>query len=238
MLKNIQKDLQGGANKIQAKNLQRFFKTGAGQYGEGDIFLGLKVPEVRKIVDKHFNGVDLVELKVLLNSQIHEFRLTALLILVKKYEKTKNSLIKKQLVDFYLENLEKANNWDLVDLSAPRILGDYLFHKEEKEREVLYQLATSTNLWRQRVAIVSTYSLIKKGQFVDTLKISLLLLDHPHDLIHKAVGWMLRELGKKDRALLEGFLRENYQKIPRTTLRYAIERFEEEKRLGFLKATF
>lgn len=238
MLKNIQKDLQDGSSSINAKILQRFFKTGAGQYGEGDIFLGLKVPEVRKIVAKYFDDIDLIDLKVLLSSQIHEYRLTALLILVKKYEKTKNPLIKKQLADFYLENLERANNWDLVDLSAPRILGDFLFHQEKKEREILYQLAISTNLWRQRVAIVSTYSLIKKGQFEDTLKISLLLLNHPHDLIHKAVGWMLRELGKKDQVLLENFLRENYQKIPRTTLRYAIERFEEEKRLKFLKATF
>ncbi len=238
MLENIQKDLQAGVNPIQAKNLQRFFKTGVGQYGEGDVFLGLKVPEVRNIAVKYFNDVEFADLKVLLDSQIHEYRLTALLILVKKYEKTKDPLIKKQLVDFYLENLERANNWDLVDLSAPRILGDYLFHQEEKEREVLYQLATSTNLWRQRVAIVSTYSLIKKGQFKDTLKISLLLLNHPHDLIHKAIGWMLRELGKKDQTLLENFLKENYQKIPRTTLRYAIERFEEKKRLQFLRATF
>ena len=165
MLGKIQKDLQDGSNPISAKILQRFFKTGAGQYGEGDIFLGLKVPEVRKIAVNYFNDVELADLKVLLDSQIHEYRLAALLILVKKYEKTKNSLIKKQLVDFYLENLERANNWDLVDLSAPRILGDYLFHQAKKEREVLHQLALSTNLWCQRVAIVSTYSLIKKGHF-------------------------------------------------------------------------
>lgn len=238
MLKNIQKDLQNSADSFQAKNLQRFFKTGAGQYGEGDVFLGLKVPEVRKIVAKYFAEIKLEDLKTLLNSQIHEYRLTALLILVKKYEKTRDLIIKKELVNFYLENLERANNWDLVDLSAPRILGDFLLNKGEKERDILYKLVNSSNLWRQRVAIISTFTFIRNGQFEDTLKISLLLLNHQHDLIHKAVGWMLRELGKKNQVLLENFLIENYQKIPRTTLRYAIERFEEKKRLKFLKASF
>lgn len=238
MLVNIQKDLQNLADKEQAKNLQRFFKTGKGEYGEGDLFLGLKVPQVRKIVAKYYKTTELNDLEVLLFNNFHEIRLTAFLILVKKYEHAKNENEKKKIVDFYLANLERANNWDLVDLSAPRILGAYLLDKLSEDREVLYDLVSSSNLWRQRVAILATFTFIKNEQFTDVLKISLLLLNHQHDLIHKAIGWMLRELGKKDQFLLEKFLQENYKKIPRTTLRYSIERFEKEKRLKFLKGQF
>lgn len=238
MLENIQKALQNLANPTQAKNLQRFFKTSLGQYGEGDIFLGLKVPQIRQIVSKYYKGTTLAEIKNLLLSDFHEARLTGFLILVKQYESTKDWQLKKELVNFYLANLERANNWDLVDLSAPKILGDYLLHQSKEERKVLYKLAISTNLWRQRVAILATFAFIKDDELDDAINISLLLLSHPHDLIHKAVGWMLRELGKKDQKLLEEFLKENYRKISRTTLRYSIEKFAESKRLTYLKGEF
>jgi len=238
MLNDFLKDFQIHADPTQAKHLQRFFRTAVGQYGEGDLFLGLKVPVTRKLVVKYFANLQLSDLEILLNSQVHEQRLAALLILVKKYENTKNQALKKQLVDFYLENLARANNWDLVDLSAPKILGDYLLHQPRAERKILYQLVKAENLWYKRTAIVATQTLIKNYQYEDTLNLSLLLLTHSHDLIHKAVGWMLREVGKKDQVLLENFLQVNYQKISRTTLRYAIERFETKKRLAFLKANF
>jgi 3-methyladenine DNA glycosylase AlkD len=238
MLEKLQKDLQSLADPIKAKFLQGFFKTGEGQYSAGDVFLGIKVPETRKIVAKYFKSLSLDDLKILLKSNFHEYRLAAWLVLVKKYEAAANKAAKKELVDFYLANLTRANNWDLVDLSAPRILGDFLLHAPLSERAILRRLAKSDNLWEQRVAIVATYTLIKGGELQDTLDISLLLLSHPHDLIHKAVGWMLRELGKKDQILLEKFLCQNYAQCPRTTLRYAIERFENEKGLQFLRGQF
>ena len=234
MLKNIKKDLNDLEDPIQAKILQRFFKTGPDQYGAGDVFLGLKVPMTRKIVAKYFKELSLEEVQVLLESSIHEYRLAACLILVKKYETAKDQKLKQQIVDFYLANLDRVNNWDLVDLSAPRILGHSLLTK--KNRILLYDLAKKDHLWSQRVAIIATYALIKDGQFEDTLKLASLLLAHPHDLIHKAIGWMLRELGKKNQALLEAFLLEHYQKMPRTTLRYAIEKLAEPKRKFYLKA--
>lgn len=234
MLKKIKKDLNDSANPVQAKILQRFFKTGLNQYGAGDVFLGLKVPTTRRIVAKHFQNLNLTEIKDLLESNIHEYRLAACLILVKKYEITKDQKLKQQIVDFYLANLDRINNWDLVDLSAPKILGHFLLHK--KDRNLLYDLAKKDHLWSQRVAIIATYTLIKDGQFEDTLKLSRLLLTHSHDLIHKAVGWMLRELGKKNQTLLEGFLLENYKNMSRTTLRYAIEKLAEPKRKFYLKA--
>lgn len=235
MLKGIKKAFQDASDPEKAKILQGFFKTGKGQYGEGDVFLGLKVPETRKIVAKFWQETSFDEIDELLQSKIHEHRLGALLILVKKYEQAKDKKAKEEIVDFYLQHLECANNWDLIDLSAPRILGGFLLEKNKSERKILYKLVKSKNLWRQRAAIVGTYTLIKHGQLQDTLKISKLLLSHQHDLIHKAVGWMLRELGKKDQQVLEKFLNENYQQIPRTTLRYAIERFDEKLRLSFLR---
>lgn len=238
MLEETKNALQAKANQAQAIILQRFFKTAPGQYGEGDVFLGLKVPEVRKIVNEYYKNLSFTELDSLLQSNIHEYRLTALLVLVKKYETDRNSSKKAEIVDFYLKHLERANNWDLVDLSAPRILGEFLLDRDQKERTVLYDLAKSKNLWRQRVAIISTFSLIRAGQFKETLAVSLMLLNHPHDLIHKAVGWMLRELGKRDQQLLEDFLQKNYQQLPRTTLRYAIEKFDAKKKIDYLQANF
>ena len=240
----LKKELSSHKNKEKAIILQGFFKTKKGEYGEGDIFLGLAVPLQRSIAKK-YPELTLSELQELLESKIHEERLSALLILVQKLDSAKkqnNSQLQKEIVDFYLANTEHINNWDLVDLSSHEILGNYLL-EHKKERKVLYLLAKSkkkgrnnlTWLWEKRIAIVATYSLIKTGEFGDTLKISKLLLSEEHDLLHKAVGWMLREVGKKAITLLESFLEENYKKMPRTTIRYAIERMSVEKKDYFLK---
>ena len=222
------KDLKKLEDKKQAEILQRFFKTGKGQYGEGDVFLGIKVPMQRKVC-KGYGDLSLETIQKLLDSRIHEHRLCGLFVLVSKYKKAKN---KREIFKFYLKNAKKVNNWDLVDLSAPNIVGDFLLNKDKK---VLYNLAKSKNLWEKRIAIVSTWTFIRKGKLKDTLKISEILLKDKHDLIHKAVGWMLREVGKKDMKKLELFIQKNYKDVPRTMLRYAIEKFPEEKRKAYLK---
>ena len=229
-MKKLRKDLRKVSDKERAKNLQGFFKTKKGQYGEGDIFLGIRVPQIREVAKKAVSRISLGDVQELLGSKFHEERLVALLILVERYKQASDKN-KKEIYNFYLANAKRVNNWDLVDLSAPRIVGDYLLHRN---RKVLYKLVKSKNLWEKRIAIVSTLMFIKYGQFSDTLKISKILMNDKHDLIHKAVGWMLREVGKKDRKLLEGFLKENYSSLPRTTLRYAIERFPEDLRKKFL----
>ena len=221
----IKADLKKIKNSEKAKILCRFFKTGKGEYGEGDIFLGIKVPDQRIIAKENLEA-SFGELQELLNNKIHECRLTALLVLVEKFKKEDEKVFK-----FYLKNLKNINNWDLVDLSCPKIIGKYLF---DKDRDLLYKLAMSDNLWEKRIAIVSTYYFIKENDFEDTLKISKMLLGDKHDLIHKAVGWMLREIGKRDEKILIEFLKKEYYNIPRTALRYAIERLEESKRKYFL----
>lgn len=224
----LKKDLIKLANPEQAKNLQRFFKTGPGEYGEGDIFLGLKVPDQRKLA-KRYQHLSLIEIQSLLDSKIHEHRLIGLFLLIQHYQ---HSSKKSELANFYLDNTRNINNWDLVDLSAPKILGEHLLNLDKK---VLYQLAHSKNLWERRIAILSTFTFIRQSKFDDALKIAeLLLLDH-EDLIHKAVGWMLREIGKKDQAVEEQFLQQHYRTMPRTMLRYAIEKFPEQKRQFYLK---
>lgn len=228
-LLNLKKELKSLANPEQAKILQGFFKTGKGQYGEGDIFLGIKVP-VQRMVVKKYKDLSLADTEKLVSSKVHEERLIAILILVHKYEEGGEN-IKKEIFDFYLQNTKNINNWDLVDLSAPKIVGNYLLNKS---RKILYKLVKSKSLWERRIAIVSTFAFIRNNEFEDTLKISELLLSDNHDLIHKAVGWMLREVGKRDEELLKKFLDKNYKKIPRTTLRYAIERFEESERKKYL----
>jgi len=234
----IKEDLAKIADPAQESVYNRFFKTGKGQYGEGDVFLGIKNPLTRAVAKKYFKEISFKELEELLLSPIHEHRFVALVCLVEKYQRlAKTKADKKEIFDFYIKFSERANNWDLVDISCPKIVGSYLL-EFPLERKILYQLVKSKNLWQQRIAIVSTYTLIKAGDLQDCLAISEILLAHHHDLIHKAVGWMLRELGKKDQALLENFLRDYYQEIPRTTLRYAIERFEEGKRKQFLLAKF
>lgn len=236
MLPELKKELNSLADPMQAKILQRFFKTGRGEYGEGDIFLGIKVPIQRKLAKKYL-GLKLNDIQKLLNSKIHEERLVGLLILVSQYNKTRDSKKKREIFYFYLNNTAKINNWDLVDLSAPNIAGDYLLNNYSK-KNILYKLARSKNLWEKRISIVSTFAFIRQKKFEDTLAISEILLGDTHDLIHKAVGWMLREVGKKDQNVLEEFLKKNYNNLARTTLRYAIERFEEKKRKSFLSGKF
>lgn len=244
-LKQLKSELKKLANKKQAAILAGFFKTGQGQYGAGDIFLGIKVPRQR-IVAKKYNDLALSDLQELLNSKIHEHRLIALLILLNQYQRTEIKK-RKKLVEFYLKNTKNINNWDLVDLSCHYILGDYLFcnyppgkggagevNKLYKSRRILYKLAKSKNLWQRRIAIISTFAFIRKNEFSDTLKISEILLNDEHDLIHKAAGWMLREVGKRDQAVLENFLKKHYRAMPRTMLRYAIEKFSPAKRKLYL----
>jgi 3-methyladenine DNA glycosylase AlkD len=236
MNKQLEKVLKEKSNPKKAKLLQRFFKTGKGEYGEGDIFLGIVVPRQREIA-KEFCDISMSEISELLNSKIHEKRMIGLFILIKRYEKAckeKNEEIKKQIFDFYLENVSKnnVNNWDLVDLSAPNISGNYLI---DNDRKILYSFSKSQNLWEKRVAILSTAAFIRQNDFKDIIKISEILLYDKHDLIHKAVGWMLREVGKRDKKILEEFLERNYKKMPRTMLRYAIEKFSESKRKKYLK---
>lgn len=225
----LKKDLKSLANPKQAKILQRFFKTGLGEYGAGDIFLGIKVPVQREVAKKYLH-LGFNNIKNLLKSKIHEYRLVGILILVNKYKEAGKQK-KKEIFNFYIKNYQGINNWDLVDLSAPNIVGDYLLNKK---KDILYKLAKSKNLWQKRIAIISTFTFIKNNKFNDTLKISKLLLNDDHNLIHKAVGWMLRELGKRDQKIEEKFLKKHIKKMPRTTLRYAIERFEEKKRKSYL----
>ena len=220
----------------QAANLSRFFKTGPGQYGEGDKFLGIKVPVTRDVVKSEWKGCNLVDVDCLLHSCYHEIRLCALLILVKLYKQAKNDPeMQKRIVDFYLSNTERINNWDLVDLSCYEIVGPWLM---DKDRSVLYDLARNgKTIWEQRIAIVSCMAFVRKGQIDDCFAIADILLHHEHDLIHKAVGWLLRDAGKRDERALKAFLSPRYKTMPRTMLRYAIEKFPEEERQGYLKGT-
>jgi 3-methyladenine DNA glycosylase AlkD len=228
MLKKLLEELKSLENKEQAKLLQGFFKTGKGQYGEGDIFLGIKVPVQRETAKKYLD-LSLENIQELLNSNIHEYRLVGLLILIEKFKKVEN---KKDIFDFYLKNAKRINNWDLVDLSAPNIVGNFLL---DKNRDILLEYAKSDNLWEKRISILSTAAFIRNNEFDEIIKISEMLLNDSHDLIHKAVGWMLREVGKRDLEILETFLKKHYKNMPRTMLRYSIEKFPEEKRKAYLK---
>ncbi len=235
MLSSLKKEIQKKANPEKARILQGFFKTGKGEYGEGDIFLGLTVPQSRLIVKKFAKEISLKETEELLHSKFHEERLIALLILVNRFEK--NSEEREKIVQIYLKNTKWINNWDLVDLSAPNIVGRYILEKGGKNSFIegkIFDLASSEELWEKRISIVATHYFIRNGRFAETLKISKILLKDKHDLIHKAIGWMLREVWKRDNKLTEDFLKENYYDLPRTTLRYAIEKMDEEKRKKFL----
>jgi len=229
-LEKLRSKLRTMADPEKAKVLQRFFKTGPGQYGEGDVFLGIQVPALRKLA-KENPDLDEAALQVLLRSSIHEERMLSLLILIQKYVRGKDEE-RKKIYDFYLENTSFINNWDLVDLSAEHVVGNFLMRGS---RRPLYLLAKSRSLWERRIAILATFHFIKQHEFSDTLKIAAILLSDKEDLIQKAVGWMLREVGKRDLEAEEQFLRKSYQKMPRTMLRYAIERFPEEKRKQYLK---
>ncbi len=230
MLTQLKKDLAKLADKEKAKFFPRFFKTGKGEYGEGDKFIGVTVPNIRLVVKK-YKDLDLKELQQLINSPIHEHRLTALIILVNQFKKADESR-KEKIADFYLKNTIHINNWDLVDLSACYILGGYFLNKD---RAVIYKLVKSKNLWERRISVLTTFWFIKNREFKDSLKIADILLHDKHDLIHKAVGWMLREIGKKDVKVLEAFLDKYAKVMPRTMLRYATEKFSEEKRKSYLK---
>ena len=232
MFSQLIKELQKVADPEKARNLAWFFKTGKGEYGEGDQFLGITVPKLREI-SKKYQNLDLKNLQELLNSKIHEHRLSALIILRFKYSSYAKASEDKQksIVEFYLKNTKKINNWDLVDLSCHYILGNYLL---DRDRNILYKLARSTNLWERRIAIISTFEFIRNNQCIDTLKISKILLNDKHDLIHKAVGWALREVGKKDKQIETNFLNIHYKAMPRTMLRYAIEKFSNTERKYYL----
>lgn len=227
---NILSKLQRLKNPKKAKLLGRFFKCGRGEYGAGDKFLGITVLEQRKIVKKYYQDIELRELEKLLKSEFHEARLTALLILVEKFIKG-NEKVKNQIYKIYLKNTKYINNWDLVDLSAPRIIGGYLL---DKDRKILYKLARSKNLWEKRISVLATFMFIRECDFKDALKIAEVLLNDKHDLIHKAVGWMLREVGNRNLKTEEKFLQKYYKTMPRTMLRYAIEKFPEKKRAAYL----
>ncbi|MEI6587429.1 MAG: DNA alkylation repair protein [Candidatus Moraniibacteriota bacterium] len=231
VFKELLLELEKLKNPAKAKILAGFFKTGKGEYGEGDIFWGIVVPKQRIVARKYFQEVNFVDLQYLLRQKVHELRFMAIAILVMKYQ---NGDLKERgrIASFYLRNLKRVNNWDLVDLSAPQILGDYFF---EKDKAALYKLIGSENIWVRRVAMLSTFGFIKKGDFADALKIARFLLFDEHDLIHKAVGWMLREIGKRDRKVEVAFLDKFAPRMPRTTLRYAIEKFDQKEREKYLK---
>jgi 3-methyladenine DNA glycosylase AlkD len=225
----IVRELRACSREDKKEILPRFFKTGKGEYGEGDMFLGVVVPETRKVALRHRDAAfEVVE--ALLESEWHECRLCALLILVERFKRTSS---KAHIVDFYLKHTSGINNWDLVDLSAPYILGTYLV--TEPDRSVLYDLSRSSNMWEQRIAVVSTLMLIRHGQFDDIMKLAESFLGTKHDLMQKATGWMLREVGKRDEARLVTFLETYKSLMPRTMLRYSIEKFPPERRACFMK---
>lgn len=226
----LRKKIKKLANPEVSKAMKWFFKTGKGEYGEGDVFAGLKVPVQRKLAHE-FKELTFVELKMLLSSKVHEERLISLFILVDRFAKSTEKE-KEVIFKFYINNRRGINNWDLVDLSAPKIPGKYLL---DKDKSLLFKFASSKNLWERRIAILSTYEFIRNRKYDTALKISQILLQDSHDLIHKAVGWMLREIGKRDLMVEEKFLKSRYNKMPRTMLRYAIEKFPEIKRKKYLQ---
>lgn len=228
----VRRDIRAAANPAKAKVLAGFFKTGRGQYGEGDRFLGLTVPVSRAIARRH-SGLALRDIEQLLHSKIHEERLIGLLVLVHRF-RLGDDAARKAVYDFYLRHADRADNWDLVDLSADKIVGAWLL---DRPKGVLMTLAASPSLWRRRIAIVSTFAFIRAGRLDETFRIADALLRDEHDLIHKATGWMLREAGKRDRAALVAWLKPRYLTMPRTMLRYAIEKFPEAERRRWLKGS-
>ncbi|MDH5721280.1 MAG: DNA alkylation repair protein [Spirochaetia bacterium] len=229
-LNALKEVLKESASHKQAEIHQRFFKTGKGEYAEGDLFYGIKVPVQRKIA-KEFYDLSFADVLALLRSKMHEERLIALFILIHRYQKG-DEVVKKEIYNIYLKNTAFINNWDLIDSSAEHIVGSYLYGKD---KGILYDLARSKSLWERRIAMLSTFHYIKRNELAETFKIAEILIDDDHDLIHKAVGWMLREAGKRDLYAEKGFLKKYYHKMPRTMLRYAIEKFPEEIRQKYLK---
>ena len=229
-MNNLLKELKTLSDIQIAEHAQRFFKTGKDEYGEGDKFLGIRVPILRKKAEQ-YKYLSLEEISHLLQSQFNEIRLISLFILIKNYEKSDHKH-KEEIVNLYIGNIAFINNWNLVDASAPKILGDYLMNKK---KTLLYLLASSNNLWERRIAIMSTFNFIKKGLYKDTIKIAAILINDREDLIHKAVGWMLREVGNRDFNIEVSFLNKYADKMPRTMLRYSIEKFPEGLRKEYLK---
>jgi 3-methyladenine DNA glycosylase AlkD len=227
--KSIRTEFRALSDSAVAAHSLRFFKTGKGEYGEGDRFLGIRVPEVRRIAKKYRDAPQRAIL-ALLKSRYHEERLLAVLLLVERFERGDETR-KRQSFDDYLAHTAYINNWDIVDSSAHKIVGAWL---RDRDREPLYRLAASDDLWERRIAMMSTYDFIRRGDFDDTLQIAKVLLTDEHDLIHKVVGWMLREVGNRDRAVEEAFLAQHYRRMPRTMLRYAIEKFPERRRKAYL----
>lgn len=237
MYQEVSNQLKRYAKNKSAIASSRFFKTGKGEYSEGDLFIGVSNPNIRKIA-KENKDLEFKTVEHLINSKIHDERLCGLFILVEKYTKAKDPQLKLSVVSVYLKNLSGVNNWDLVDLTAYKILGDYIYNYS-KDYKILYKLAKSKNIWERRISILTTFYFIKQKQCKHTLKIAKMLLDDKEDLIHKAVGWMLREVGKNcGEKVLEDFIKQNYDQMPRTTLRYSIERFDEKKRIKFLKKLY
>lgn len=234
---NYSEQVIAALNKISdqkiAKHSAKFFKTGKGEYGEGDKFLGIRVPDQRKIAKK-FKDISFEEISVLLDSPYHEVRLTAVLILVNKYQYAKKFEDHQKIYQFYIKHLEAVNNWDLVDSSAKYLAGHFLFEYGQ-DRSILYKLSDSDDLWKRRIAIMTTFYFVDQGDFELTFQLAEKYLDTPEDLIHKATGWMLREIGKQDEDLLRKFLDDHYKNMPRTMLRYAIEKLDERVRQMYLK---
>ena len=228
----VKNKLEEYAEPDRVEKVSGYFQSYSGGYGEGDVFLGIRVPNQRKVARKYYQKVTLDEIEKLLNDKIHEYRLTALFLLINKYEKVDADDEIKNIVDLYLKNISQVNNWDLVDSSAPQILGPYFL---KRNKELLYDFVDSGDLWKQRIAIMTTFYFIKNESYADTLNMVESCLDYEHDLIHKACGWMLREIGKRDFETEYDFLAKYYQDMPRTMLRYAIEKFEEELRQQFLQ---
>ena len=226
----IKQQLFTFGNPEKAAHSKRFFKTGKGQYGEGDRFIGCTVPETRSVARVHYH-TPFTELKKLLSDELHECRLCALMILVAQFQKA-DELKRSEIVDFYLGHTSRINNWDLVDYSSYQIIGEWLKNKED--RSLLYTLAQSNLLWEQRIAMVATMAFIRNNDFADTLHLSEFFLTHSHDLMHKACGWMLRETGKRNEAVLTDFLDRHYRLMPRTMLRYAIERLSPEQKAQYM----
>ncbi len=229
----LEKDLLSLKNEEKAKIYSGFFKTGKGQYGEGDRFLGITVPQQRTIAKKYLS-LKFKDLEYFLKNPVHEYRFTSLVILTEQFKKA-NEKEKKKIFNFYIKQRKYINNWDLIDCTTPNIVGAYLF---DKDKTLLYQFAKSSSMWERRIAILATLYFIKKNHYRETLEIAEILLNDKQDLIHKAAGWMLRELGKRNQILEEEFLQENYKTMPRTMLRYAIERFPKEKKAFYMQKTF
>ena len=226
-------EIRALANKEIAQHSLRFFKTDKGEYGHGDLFLGVRAPKIRLIAKKHID-ISITDMKTLIQSKYHEERFLGLIILVNKYAKTKDKKNRNQLYKIYVYSFKYINNWNLVDVTCPHVTGKHLI---DKDRTILYKWAKSEDLWTKRIAMVSTFSFIRKNDLEDTFKIAEILLHDEHDLIHKAVGWMLREAGKRDLKREETFLKKYYKTMPRTMLRYAIEKLPETKRQKYLKGT-